>query len=118
MGHGAQPAGHAQVDNDGGSVIENDDEVLGAAADVLDDAARDASEYVFAAMTVKNSGEISDFERLDALPDDLVEQGAANGFDLGQFWHTRVTNPRPVRVGGQTRQRTTALPGRKPRSAP
>jgi hypothetical protein len=33
------------------------------------------------------------------LTDELVDQGAADGFDLGEFWHTRMMVVRLVRRG-------------------
>ena len=87
----AQPAGHAQVDDDGGVIIEVDNEVLGAPADAADDASCDAGADVFDPVRGQDAGKIADTQRADALADDLVDQGAPDGFDLGQFWHTRTT---------------------------
>ena len=91
MGDRAQPAGHPQVDDDGGVIVEVDNEVLGAPADTADGASCDPRQDVFDPVAAEDAGKIADTQRADALTDDLVDQGAADGFDLGQFWHTRTT---------------------------
>ena len=87
----AQPAGHPQVDDNRGIVVEVDDEVLGAPADAADSASFDPGQDVFDPVIGKNSRKIADAERADPLTDDLVEQGAPDSFDFGEFWHTRTT---------------------------
>ena len=87
----AQPAGHPQVDDNGGIVVEVDDEVLGAPADTADRAPFDPGQDIFDSLIGENAGKIADAERADPLTDDLVEQGAPDGFDLWEFWHTRTT---------------------------
>jgi hypothetical protein len=99
MGDRAQPAGHTQVDDDGGVVVEFDNEVLGAPAHSADGASRDSCEDVFDSVAGEDAGKIVDTQRADALTDDLVDQGAADGFDLGEFWHTRTTVARLERHG-------------------
>ena len=99
MGDRAQPAGHPQVDDDGGVIVEVDNEVLGAAADAADGASFDPREDVFDPVAGEDAGKIADTQRADALTDDLVDQGAADGFDLGEFWHTRMTVARLERRG-------------------
>jgi hypothetical protein len=37
------------------------------------------------------------------LTDDLVDQGAPDGLDLGKFWHTRTTVVRLVRAAEGSR---------------
>jgi hypothetical protein len=86
----AQPAGHPQVDDDGGLVVEVDNEVLGAPADTENGASRDSSEDVLDPVGGQDAGKIADTQRADALTDDLVDQRAPDGFDLGEFWHTRT----------------------------
>ena len=99
MGDRAQPAGHPQVDDDGGVVVEVDNQVLGAAADTADGASLDPGQDVFDPVAAEDAGKIADPQRADALTDDLVDQGAADGFDLGEFWHTRMTVARLERRG-------------------
>ena len=91
MGDRAQPAGHPQVDDDGGVIVEVDNEVLGAPADTADDASLDSGQDVFDPVAAQDAGKIADTQRTDTLTDNLVDQGAADGFDLGKFWHTRTT---------------------------
>jgi hypothetical protein len=99
VGNRAQPAGHAQVDDDGGVVIEFDNEVLGAPADIADSTSREPGEDVFDSIAGEDAGKIADMQRADALTDDLVDQGAADSFDLWEFWHTRTTVARLERHG-------------------
>ena len=99
MGDRAQPAGHPQVDDDGGVVVKLDNQVLGAAADTAHRASFDPRQDVFDAGTGEDTGKIGDPQRADPLTDDLVDQGAPDGFDLGEFWHTRTTVVRLVRCG-------------------
>jgi hypothetical protein len=90
MWNRAQPAGHPQVDDDGGLVVEVDNEVLGAPADTENRASPDSSEDILDPVSGQDAGKIADTQRADALTDDLVDQGAPDGFDLGEFWHTRT----------------------------
>ena len=87
------------MDNDGGVVVEVDNEVFGAPADTTDDASFDPSQDVFDSVVRKNARKIADREGVDPLTDDLVDQGASDGFDLGEFWHTRTTVVRLRRRG-------------------
>ncbi len=99
MGDRAQPAGHPQVDDDGGVIVEVDDEVFGAPADTAYGAARDPGENVFDSVVREDAGKIADTQGADMLTDDLADQGASDGFDLGEFWHTRTTIVRLERRG-------------------
>ena len=99
MWHRAQPAGHAQVDDDGGVIVEIENEVLGAPADTTHGASFDPSQDIFDSVIRENAGKIADPQRADPLTDDLVDQGAPDGFDLGKFWHTRMTVVRLERRG-------------------
>ena len=87
----AQPAGHPQVDDDGGVFVQIDNEVLGPPADTTDSASRDSGQHVFDPIAGQDLGKIADTQRADALTDNLVDQGSPDGFDLGKFWHTRRT---------------------------
>ena len=78
------------MDDDGGVVVEVDNQVLGAAADSTNGASFDPGQDIFDAGTGENAGKIGDPQRADPLTDELVDQGAADGFDLGEFWHTRT----------------------------
>lgn len=93
MRDGAQPAGHAQMDDDRGAVIEVQDEVLRPPPDALDDAVLNARQNVLDTLAAEDAGEGADTQRVNALTDKFGDQGAADGFDLGEFWHTRVTIP-------------------------
>jgi hypothetical protein len=99
MGDHAQSAGHPQVDDDGSVIVEVDNEVLGAAADTADDASSDPSKDIVDSVVREDAGEIANPERADPLTDNLVDQGTADGFDLGEFWHTRTTVGRLERRG-------------------
>ncbi len=63
--HRAQPAGHAQVNNDCRFVVEIDDQVLRSPPDALDDAALDAGEHIFGTSAGKHPGKIADVERVN-----------------------------------------------------
>jgi len=89
--HHAQAAGHPQVDDNSCIVVEVDNEVLGAPADTADCASFDSGQDIFDSVIAENPGEIADADRADPLTDDLVEQGAADSFNLWEFWHTRMT---------------------------
>jgi hypothetical protein len=95
----AQPAGHTQVDHDRGAIVEIDNEVLGASSDTEYDAPFDTGENVFDAVVGKHPGEIANVQGTDALTDDLVDQRAADGLDLWEFWHTRTVVLRSRRGG-------------------
>jgi hypothetical protein len=69
----AQAAGHAQVDDDGGVVVEVDNEVLGAPADTADSASRDPREDIFTPVGTQDTGKIADTQRLNVMTDDLVD---------------------------------------------
>src|SRR5215217_1918134 len=107
MGDCAQPAGHSQVDNDGGVVIEVDNEIFGAPADTPDNTSLDPGEDVFDPVAGQDAGKIADTQRTNTLTDDLVDQGAADGFDLGEFWHTRTAVARHKDHGGRDPERNT-----------
>jgi hypothetical protein len=79
------------VDDDGSLVVEVDNEVLGAPAHAADNASRDPGEDVFDSVVREDTGKIADTQGADAFTDDLVDQGAPDSFDLGEFWHTRTT---------------------------
>ena len=87
------------MDDDGGFIVEVDNEVLGAPSDAADDPSFDPGQDVFNSVTGEHAGKIIDPQRADPLTDDFVDQGAADGFDLGKFWHTRMTVVRPRRGG-------------------
>jgi hypothetical protein len=87
------------VNDDGRVIVEVDNEVLGASANTADGAPLDSSEDVFDPVARQDAGKIANTQRPDALTDDLVDQGAANGFDFGEFWHTRMTVARMERCG-------------------
>ena len=106
-GHHAQPASHPQVDQNGGLVVEVDNEVLGAPADTLHDAPLDSRQDVFRSIITQDAGEIAEAERVDPLPDEFIEQGAADSLDLGQLWHTRKTDGRHERRDHRKPERTT-----------
>jgi hypothetical protein len=95
----AQPTGHPQVDDYGGVIVEVDNEVLGSSADTADGASLDPGEDVFDPVACQDAGKIANPQRPDTLTDDLIDQGAADGFDLGEFWHTRMTVARLERCG-------------------
>jgi hypothetical protein len=95
----AQPAGHPQVDDDSSVIVEVDNEVLGTPADTTNDTSFDPNQDVFDSSIGENARKITDPERADPLTDDLVDQGAPDGFDLGQFWHTRTMVVRRERRG-------------------
>jgi hypothetical protein len=85
------------VDHDGGVVVQLDNEVFGAPANTADGASCDPRQDVFDSVVREDAGKITDTQRVNALTDDLVNQGAADSFDLGQFWHTRTA---VARLGG------------------
>jgi hypothetical protein len=78
------------MDDDGSVIVEVDNEVLGAAADIADGSTFDPSQDIFDSLVREDAGEIADPERADSLTDDRVNQGAPDGFDFGEFWHTRT----------------------------
>src|SRR4051812_40743148 len=63
----AQPAGHPQVDDDGGIVVELDNQILGAATDTTHGASFDPRQDIFDAGTGQNAGIIGDPQRADPL---------------------------------------------------
>jgi hypothetical protein len=99
MGDRAQSTGHPQVDDDGSVIVEVDNEVLGAAADTADDASSDPSKDIVDSVIREDAGEITNPKRANSLTDNLVNQRAPDGFDLGEFWHTRTMVVRLERRG-------------------
>ena len=56
----AQPAGHPQVDHDGGVVVQLDNEVFGAPVNTADSASCDPREDVFDSVVREDAGKIAD----------------------------------------------------------
>jgi histidine triad (HIT) family protein len=107
--YGTQLAGHAQVNDDGRPIVKFDNQVLGTAPDLGDFAPLDACQDILGAVATEHAREVGEAQGEDVPADDLVDQGAANGFDLGEFWHTRVAIGSPERGEQRSRERTTAL---------
>ena len=77
--------------HDGGVIIEIENEVFGAPADCHAPMTGNARQYVFDPFVAEDTGKIDDTERLN--PADrrcLIDEGTADGFDLGKFWHTQA----------------------------
>jgi len=79
------------VHNDGSVVIEVDNQIFSAPADAPDNTSLDPGEDVFDSVARQDAWKIAHSQRADTLTNDLVDQGAADGFDLWEFWHTRLT---------------------------
>ena len=90
-GDDAQRPGHAQMDDDGGAVVQIENEVLRAAADFRHGPARDPRLEIFEPLLAQHAGKVAEANGVDLAADDLVDQRAADGFDFGKFWHTRLT---------------------------
>lgn len=69
-----KPAGHAQVDHDGGIVIEVKEQVLGAAPDILKCSPLNALQNVFWRIRAEHAGEIANVQADDLLTDDAFEK--------------------------------------------
>ena len=101
-------AGHTEVQDPGAPIVEVGDEVLAVARQPLDGA---AGEFRFErARAVRDREALAarvDAHSLDAAPDEEGREVAADGLDLGEFWHgVRLAGgggrcrPRDQRVGG------------------
>jgi len=87
------------MDDDGSVIVEVDNEVLGTAAHTADDASSDPSKDIVDSVIREDAGEITNPKRANSLTDNLVNQGAPDGFDLGEFWHTHTMVVRLERRG-------------------
>ena len=105
-------AGHAEVDHDRRVVVEIEEEVLAAAANIMETPAADAGTNGVRTFGANDARKVPDPE-IDNLPaDDPVEQRLPDCLDFGKFWHTRWLR-HGANAPGLERERTT-LPERTP----
>ena len=76
-------ARHAEVNHDAGFVIEQEEEVFAAAADIFDPSCRYPCSGRIDAQWSHDAIEHADFEIGDRAPGDAVDEPETNGFD---FW--------------------------------
>ncbi|MFN8592989.1 MAG: hypothetical protein U0031_16155 [Thermomicrobiales bacterium] len=90
MRHHTKHAGHSQMDDDGGAIVEFQNEVFRAAMDIDNSMPDDTRLHIIEPLFAENAGEITQVDAFNAATDDRAEQGPADSFDFGEFWHTRA----------------------------
>src|SRR4051812_27257777 len=85
--HRAQATGHAQMDDDGGAIIELENQVFRSPADCDDLMTGNARQDILEAFVAEDTGKIDDAERANPTTDNAIDERTANGFDFGKFWH-------------------------------
>ncbi len=83
-----QISGHPEVDQQGGSVVEIDDQVFAATTEFRDTTTLEANTDGLGIVVADNSREIPESQRDDLAADQRRFETPANRFDFRQFWHT------------------------------